>query len=189
MTMSLAELLVEDPSQVTEVLRQKVIRLGLLVAVPRAEGFDLVPQVATALASFLSMPVSNVVLWAWDQHQAVQGACRQTSGRPGATARVVVKEHTLKSVQRPSIYLEGPGPKQPILDVELSLTLNIQSAVIDVEEGRVVGAGAGEASGTAQLGIARPGGEARPVLSRVTPSFALPAYLRFGPQPPSAGEP
>jgi hypothetical protein len=143
MTMSLAELLVDDPSQVTEVLRQRVIRLGVLVAVSRAEGFDLVPQVATALASFLSMPVSNVVLWAWDQHQAVQGACRQTNGRPGATARVVVKEHTLKSVQRPTIYLEGPGPKQPILDVELSLTLNIQSVVIDVEEGRVVGAGAG----------------------------------------------
>jgi Protein of unknown function (DUF2510) len=181
MTVSIADLVVDDSARVAESIRQRLSLNGLVAAASfgLSEGYDLVGQAAEALASFLGMPIGNLVFWAWDRQQAVQGACRATAGRPGAEQRVVVGEHTLELVQRPAIHLDVGAVRRPVLDVVLSLAVNVQAIVIDVEEGRVTGTGSGEASSVGELGAARPGGEPRVLFHKEVPLFELPAYAHF----------
>jgi hypothetical protein len=123
------------------------------------------------------MPVGNLVFWAWHKHQLVQLACEHTRGKPGATESVVVARHTLTSVHRPRVQLEAAGQTYPIVDLVLSVTLLIESLVVTVEAGRVLGWGAGNASSSATLGVARPGGgDPYPIARKELRLVTLPSY-------------
>ncbi len=130
-------------------------------------------QVADAVASFLDMPVGNLVFHAWDKHQAIKNACAQTVDQPGGVAIVAVAEHTLETAQRPRVHVDIAGQHIHVLDLVLSLTLHIDSVVVTVYEGRVTGCQPGTASATAELGVARPGGDSYPLIRRNLPRVSL----------------
>lgn len=187
---TVADLLIDEPGQISHAVHRRLDDVGLVVTAPTAlpRGSDLSHQVADAVAGFLQMPVGNVLFWAWDRQQAVRRACEQTIGRPGATQRVVVGHHTLTSVQRPSVGLDLGGQATTVLELVLTLTMDIDSVVVDVLEGRVVGSGAGSATCSAELAVARPGGTPRVLFERTAPRVELSPYRPVATAPPR-GEP
>ena len=72
------------------------------------------------------MPVGNLLFAAFEKHQAIHDACVQTRDKPGATAAVVVAEHTLTSSQRPQIDIDVAGKDFEVLELVLTVTLRIQ---------------------------------------------------------------
>lgn len=183
---SVAALLVEDPRTIGEALHRRLLELDLesatgLPSVGGGDpgddtGFDVVRRVAEALAGFLTMPLGDFVAAAWQQQPAVQHACRQTDGRPGATRRIDVGEHTLECVQRPCVELDLAGARTPVLDVAVTVALAVERVTVDVEAGQVVAVGAGQGSCVAELALARPGERLRRVFVRETAALALSAY-------------
>jgi len=89
---TLIDLLVDRPSVAAARIRRGLEGLGLA-------GLDA-DRVVDAIAGLLDRPVTGLVLQAWDEQPSVQDACARTRDVPGATAFVVVTEHTLHSEQR-----------------------------------------------------------------------------------------
>lgn len=179
----LADILLAAPDTAAETISRRLDSLGIVLApVAIAGGGNLPRQVAESIAAFLAMPLGNIVLWAWDEHQAVQRACAETRDRPGATRSLAVGRHTLTSTQRPRIRLDVAGQDLPLLDLELSLTVHVVSIVIEVREGQVTGSGPGHGSVVAELGAARPGGGSPIVLlHQETPRVTLSPWVRESP--------
>jgi len=162
---TIAELLFDRGAaadQLRRLLDKRATALGLLTY-----GLaDATRQVADAVAGLLTMPVGNLIFHAWTKHQAIRHACAQTAGRAGGAASVVVAEHTLETTHRPRVNLDIAGRQVPILDLVVTLTLHIESVVVTVFEGRVTGCEPGAATSTAELGVARPGGDSHPLVRR-----------------------
>ena len=170
---AIVELLFDRPGHAADEIRRLLDE--------RAGPLDLVSyglrnatrQVAQAVAGFLDMPIGNFVFHAWDRHQAIKNACAQTVGQPGGLAIVAVADHTLETQQRPRVQVDMGGQHIQVLDLVLSLTLDIESVVVTVYEGRVTGCQSGAASATAELGVARPGGDSYPLIRRNLPRVSL----------------
>ncbi|MGE5830211.1 MAG: hypothetical protein ACM30G_17890 [Micromonosporaceae bacterium] len=181
---TVAELLFERPAdradQINRQLEQRAGALGLLShGVP-----GLTRQVATAIASLLDLPIGGLVLQAWRKQQAILKACEQTRGVPGATASVVVANHTLQTSQQPRVYLDVAGAQVPILELALALTLDIDAITVNVLEGHVTGCGAGTAAAAGELGVAMPGGQAHPLFQRSLKRIHLqPQHVPVTPEP------
>src|SRR5437762_929269 len=89
-------------------IRQCLTELGIIAALPAplVAIHDLGDQLAGAIASFLDMPVGNLLFAAWDKERAVQQACQDTRGKDGTTTTVSLLQQTLTSTQRPTIDIE-----------------------------------------------------------------------------------
>lgn len=181
---TVAELLFDRPSdraeQINRQLEKRAGTLGLLShGVP-----GLTRQVATAIAGLLDLPIGGLVLNAWKKQQAIRDACAQTHGIPGATASVVVANHTLQTSQQPRVYLDVAGAQVPILELALALTLDIDAITVNVLEGHVTGCGAGTAAASGSLGVAMPGGQAHPLFQRTLKRIHLqPQQIPVTPEP------
>jgi hypothetical protein len=181
---TVAELLFERPAdraeQINRELEKRAGALGLLgYGVP-----GLTRQVANAIAGLLDLPIGGLVLSAWKKQQAIQAACAQTRGIPGATASVVVASHTLQTSQQPRVYLDVAGGQVPILELALALTLDIDAITVNVLEGNVTGCGAGTATASCELGAAIPGGQPHPLFQRSLKQINLqPQHVPVTPEP------
>jgi hypothetical protein len=122
--------------------------------------------IADAVVDLLDVPVTGLVLQAWDDRPAVAAACARTRGVPGATAFVVVTEHTLRSRQRPQICLDGWDRPEVVLELDLEVVLTIEAVTITVIEGRVTGCVAGTTASTVELGVVGPDGQVRCLVRR-----------------------
>jgi hypothetical protein len=199
---SVADLLADDPQVLADGLHQKLIELGLLSDVVVAleegmatepmggaagQGFDVVRQVADALAAYLGEPLGELVAAAWYRHPEVRAMCVRTVGRGAGTRQVVVGHYVLESVHRPTVVLDVGGARTPLLDVVLSVALTVDGIAIGIAHGEVVATAAGEASCRIDLVLGRPGGPSHTVLSEQNASLVLPAYRRPDADAESAG--
>jgi hypothetical protein len=162
---TLIDLLVDRPSAAAEHIRKGLDGLGL-------SGFDA-DRVVDAIGGLLDRPVTGLVLQAWDEQPSVQDACARTRNVPGATAFVVVTEHTLHSEQRPRIHVAVAGQPEMVLDLVRTVALTIDAVTITVVEGRVTGCVAGTTASTVELGVVGPDGDVCELLGRQTDSVAL----------------
>jgi hypothetical protein len=130
-------------------------------------------RVVDAIVGLLDRPVTGLVLQAWDEQPSVQDACARTRNVPGATAFVVVTEHTLNSEQRPRIHVASAGRQEVVLELVLTVALTIDAVTITVIEGRVTGCVAGTTASTVDLSVVGPDGDVCELLRRRTDSVAL----------------
>jgi hypothetical protein len=163
---AIADLLFDQPQtageQIGRHLAEKAAALGLL-----SHGLDNLPQqIGQAAASLFDQPVGGLVMFAWAKQRAISAACASTKGIPGATESVVVADHSVETEQRPRIYLDVAGQRIALLELILTVTLHLESITITVTEGRVTDVGPGDASSTAELGVAMPGGHTYPLVRR-----------------------
>jgi hypothetical protein len=172
---TLIDLLVDRPSAAAERVRRGLESLGLA-------GFDA-DRAVDAIAGLLDRPVTGLVLQAWDEQPSVQDACARTRNVPGATAFVVVTEHTLNSEQRPRIHVAAAGRPEVVLELVLTVALTIDAVTITVVEGRVTGCVAGTTASTVDLSVIGPDGDVYELLRRQTDSVAL------GPEAPASAAP
>jgi hypothetical protein len=174
---TIADLLFEEPDRAAGILQDRLIDLKVATGLPAAVANvpNLPGQVADAVAGFLQMPVDDLIASAWHGLRAVQDACRQTRGKRGAAVQVALIEQTLKLTQRPKIRIDVASEHFVVLELVLSVTLHIESATVHVLEGQIIGYGAGNASSTAELGIARPDGEPRALVRKEVLRLVLPS--------------
>jgi hypothetical protein len=172
---TIAELLFDDPRNAVRSIREQIDRVHVVDALPQpvATVSHLGDQLAEAIGEFVHMPVGNLLFSAFDKHRAITDACAQTRGKPGATAAVVVAEHTLTSSQRPQVEIDVAGKDLELLELVLTVTLHLQMLTVMVTDGQVVGYSAGEADSNAELGIARAGGEAYVLVHKELPQVTL----------------
>ena len=123
-------------------------------------------RIADAVVDLLDLPVTGLVLQAWDEQPSVQEACARTRHAPGATAFVVVTEHTLHTRQRPRVHVAVAGRPETVLELELTVALTIDAVTITVVEGRVTGCVAGTTASIVELGAVGPDGEMRCLVRR-----------------------
>ena len=169
---TLADLLGDRPSAAAERIKQGLDRLGLA---------DVdADRVVDAIGGLLDRPVTGLVLQAWNGQPSVQDACARTRNVPGATAFVVVTEHTLCSEQRPRIHVAVAGGPEMVLELVLTVTLTIDAVTITVVEGRVTGCVAGTTASTVELSVVGPGGIEHDLIWCESDSVAL------GPRDPAA---
>ena len=162
---TLIDLLVDRPSVAAARIRRGLEGLGLA-------GLDA-DRVVDAIAGLLDRPVTGLVLQAWDEQPSVQDACARTRDVPGATAFVVVTEHTLHSEQRPRIHVAAADRPEVVLELVLTVGLTIDAVTITVVEGRVTGCVAGTTASTVELSVVGPDGDGYELLRRQTDSVAL----------------
>jgi hypothetical protein len=162
---TLADLLLDRPSAAAERIKEGLGGLELA-------GFDA-DRVVDAIGGLLDRPVTGLVLQAWDEQPSVQDACARTRNVPGATAFVVVTEHTLHSEQRPRIHVVAAGRPEVVLDLVLTVALTIEAVTITVVEGRVTGCVAGTTASTVELRVVGPDGTVHELARRESGSVAI----------------
>jgi hypothetical protein len=140
-----------------------------------AEGPDtgLSRRIAGAVVDMLDLPVTGLVLQAWDEQPSVQEACARTRHVPGATAFVVATEHTLHTRQRPRVHVAVVERPEVVLELDLTVALTIDAVTITVVEGRVTGCVAGTTASIVELGAVGPDGQVHVLVRRVSGSVAL----------------
>ena len=169
---TLLDLLSDRPSATAERIRAGIEGLGI-------DRLDA-DRVVDAIGGLLDRPVTGLVLQAWDEQPSVQDACARTRNAPGATAFVVVTEHTLHSEQRPRVHLAVDGRPEVVVELVLTVALTIDAVTITVVEGRVSGCVAGTTASTVELGVVRSDGDVHGLVRRESGRVAL------GPQHPAA---
>lgn len=169
---SIADLLAHDPQHLVADLRTRLVQFGLLAQDPD-HPVDVARPAAQALARYLRMSVGEFVHDSWQGQPNVQVECLRTRGRGGVAQRVVVREHTLEAVQRSTVQVDVDGRRTVVLQVVLTVTLDVDSVAVDVADGTVVATGAGRASSRVELALAPPGAHPQTVMSRRTPTFSL----------------
>ena len=173
---TIAELLYDDPASAVQQLRDEIEHVHVVGDLPEpvAAISHLGDQLAEAIGEFLHMPVGNLLFAAFEKHQAIHDACVQTRGKRGATAAVVIAEHTLTSSQRPQIDIDVAGKDVELLELVLTVTLHIQMLTVTVTEGEVASYAAGDTASTAELGIARANGDSHVLVQKELPHVTLP---------------
>jgi hypothetical protein len=171
------DLFFDKPAKAQRELTSRLAKTGLMIApLTGALEASLVGQIGREVANFLDMPVDDLLCSAWDKHQLVREALEHTRGRPDAVTRVTILQHRLTSTHRPRVELTADGQRYPICDIVLTLSLEVDSFVVEVRDGRVAGWGPGTASASAELAVAAPNDESElHVLAR-----ARPRVIRLG---------
>jgi hypothetical protein len=162
------------------------VRPAVIALVP-----DLLGEIGREITAFLDMPVEELLRSAWDKQQLVREALDKTRDRPGARMRVSVLQHTLTTTQRPRVEIVLDRKRYELVDLVLKVTLEIESLVVDVREGEVEAWGPGDASCSAELAVAPPGGSDEHRLARVeSKPIRLESWDRGGISPmPQSGWP
>jgi hypothetical protein len=173
MMTAIAELFFDHPkaagSQITRHLEKNPSALGLL-----NRGVSNLPQqIGLAMANLFDDPLAGVVLYGWVKQRAIRAACVQTTGIPGATESVVVADHTVEVEHRPRVFLDVAGQRIALLELVLAVSLHLESVTVTVIEGRLTAVGPGDASSTAELGVAMPGGHIYPLVRREVARVSL----------------
>jgi hypothetical protein len=120
-----------------------------------ALGLPGVPaQIADGIVTFLTMPLGNLAVAAYDHHQRIEEARRNSAKSPGVPEVVKLAEHKIKSKLESTVDLEIYGVSQTVLRFELASEITVESLTAVVESGRVTDLTPGAATGQVTLSTA-----------------------------------
>lgn len=114
------------------------------VAVPHVEVVD-------AVATLLELPVGNLALTAWGQQRDVAEAIERTRNDPAGREVIEVLSHRIRSRQRPTIDVDVNGARSRVLELDAEVELEMTTAELVIEAGRVTAARTGPTRGRARL--------------------------------------
>jgi hypothetical protein len=135
--------------------RRRQLTTSVERAIARVPGLVAGPAVALqaygAITGLLRVPVGTLALVAWDRHQRVLAACRSTADVPGAREVVALREHTITTTRRVDVELDVAGATRRLLELVLTVRIEVAAVELVVEEGRVSEARPGTARASAVL--------------------------------------
>jgi hypothetical protein len=113
------------------------IKAVLVNAAPGLPLGALLNGVAGAVQEMLDVPVTDVLLSAWNRARDLRNALQTTQESPNATVLVPLLAHTVTSEHRP--YVEVKQGEVPIarLVFPLRLELRVEGVVLRVRQGRI----------------------------------------------------
>lgn len=149
-------------------------------AIARARGIPPAFRKAAAdaciwtLKNVLNTPLSRVFADAWSTHRELKSAL---NAPPGQVSDFALHSHEIALSRTPSteIVING-APTGAMLEFEIKLALNIDSAVLKIRDGAIVGCELGKTRGAGSVKCGKV-----TVAKRETSSVRLPATLMFNP--------
>ena len=146
---TLAELLYPDESAGRLELEAKLRKH------PRIQSMKILPGVVALIAkdilAYLDMPIGSLAVSAYQKHERMETAKRETAQPPGSRQVVQLMEHKITNKLKPRIEMEVKGASQTLLALELATELSVESATVIVESGRLVGIAPGSATARVTL--------------------------------------
>ncbi|HKJ56350.1 MAG TPA: hypothetical protein VJ978_10220 [Nitriliruptoraceae bacterium] len=134
---SIANVLVggHDPlGQLTTTIAPILERLDAL----RTAGLHLpAADIATALATLLDMPVSDLAKKGWQQHRDVEAARASTAANPGFQEVVRLLEHRVESRHAPALEITVNGVPREVLALELLVEIEAANVDLVVRNGEI----------------------------------------------------
>lgn len=126
------------------------------------------------LKTVLDTPVSNLLADAWSTHRDLKGAINAPAGQ---VSDFTLHDHEIALSRKPSaeIVING-APTGVVLEFELKLAINIDSATLKIRDGAIVGCQIGKIKGAGSVKCGK-----ATLAKRETSSVKLPATLTFNP--------
>ncbi len=150
-------------------------------ALPASAGAQISDGVRSALDGILSVSAGDILQASWGKVAGVRDAILATRKDPGLTAIVPLLDHKITSKHSPHIDLTIAGKCLLQVKFDISLSLALKGATLDICQGRIARVSAGSCVSDGSIAFA-----GRTLLQRKSPEFALPGRLRF--TPPAADD-
>lgn len=110
-------------------------------------------RVASGVIALLEMPIGDFIFTAYRKHRLIEAARRDTLAAAGSRQVVQLLEHTIESVQHPTVDLVVDGASQTLFKLDLKAELTVEIATLIVEKGEIVDTRPGKATGAVSLGL------------------------------------
>ncbi|WP_395646521.1 hypothetical protein [Terricaulis sp.] len=124
--------------------------------------------------NLLNTPLSNLCADAWSTYREFDKARNAPAGK---TVDFTLKEHDISLSRQPSVELIINGVSTGVkLPFDLSIGLNIASAVLKIRDGAIVGCDLGKVKGAGSISCA-----GVTITKRETSTVRLPGKLAFDP--------
>jgi hypothetical protein len=149
---TLAELLYPDESAGRLELEEKLRNHPAFQSVKTWPG--VVALIAKDILAYLDMPIGSLAVSAYQKHERMEKAKRETAQPPGSRQVVQLMEHKITNKLEPRIEMEVKGVTQTLLGLELATELSVESATAIVESGRLVDIAPGSAKASVTLSAA-----------------------------------
>lgn len=176
---TIADLLgIDDPEQ----LRQNTIalvrktKLAAAKAIPGPLKQDAAFALLDTSRGMLNTPLGSVLGQAWTTAHDLRRYCDQSQYPPGKTNEHTLKKHELALRRDPEIEVTLNGqPTGVKVQFELKLALELEGALLQIRDGRIIGARVGDARGSGSYSC----GPLK-LAERRTTKMRLPGALSFG---------
>ena len=149
---TLAELLYPDEASGRLELEEKLRNHPQTGSVQRWPG--VVAMIAKDILAYLDMPVGTLAVSAYQRHDRIESAKRETAEVPGSRQVVQLMEHKITNKLEPRLEMEVKGVTRTLLSLDLTTELSVESATVIVESGRLVGIAPGSAMASVTLSAA-----------------------------------
>jgi len=125
--------------------------------VPTMQAVLIWPGILAAITGdileFLRMPVGDLSMSAYERYQRIADAKRETAESRGRQV-VQLMDHEIGHKMEPKVEIEVNGVPQTLINLELEVSLSVESVTAIVEAGRLVDLAPGSATATASLSAA-----------------------------------
>lgn len=112
-------------------------------------------DVANAITTLLELPISNIAVKGWKEHQNIIEAKQRTAASPDSREVVRLLEHRIRSKTEPLIEAEVNGIDYPLLRLTLEVELRLSTADVIVQGGEVTDIRVGSSTAKATLSASK----------------------------------
>lgn len=132
-------------------------------------------SVGDTLKGALDTPLTDVLATAWNTRRDLRTYLDRSKYPPDETVHHVLMKHAITSTHRPKLQLTVDGAAVgPAIEFEVELTFALDSAMLDIRDGRIWAAHPGHCQGKGRIAC-----EGAVLVERKTEKLALPGTLRF----------
>jgi hypothetical protein len=108
-------------------------------------------DLSAALSALLDVPIGNLALRGWQQRREVVDACRRTATEAGAREVLRLLDHRIVSRQSPTLEVLLDGVRVVLLELDLTVEIEVNGVDLVIEHGAVQDARPGSATARADL--------------------------------------
>jgi hypothetical protein len=148
----------------------------LLTAAPALLQKHVADSIADALKAALDMRIVDILATAWNTRRELRQYLDRAKYPPDQIVDHALGKHDIRATHKPRLQIMlDNSPLGPEIEFDIAVGLNVESAVLRVQDARIMFARLGKVFGTGTIKC-----EGATLFSRPTKSVALPLTLSFG---------
>lgn len=149
---------------------------ALLTAAPLLLQSHAAETVADALKAALDVRLIDIMARAWNTRRELSAYLDRTKYPPDQVIDHALAKHEVRAEHRPRLQIVlDNSPLGPEIEFDVAVSLNVEAAVLRIQDGRIMFARLGRVTGAGTIGC-----EDAVLFTRKTKPVALPPTLSFG---------
>ena len=149
----------------------------LLTAAPALLQKHVADSVADALKAALDMRIVDILATAWNTRRELRQYLDRAKYPPDQIADHALGRHDIRATHKPRLQIMlDNSPLGPEIEFDIAIALNLEAAVLRIQDARIMFARLGKVFGTGTIKC-----EGATLFSRPTKAVTLPFTLSFGP--------